>query len=225
MDRSPMRVAHTAPGRGYMPNRAVQLARHAPAYTPLFSGYRRLCRRYALNKYIWGATEGGYMQYIKCYRTPNGFDDLVMCSDGEYLTRLYFNTGNEYVSSPDHASTLFAKTAQWLDSYFSGFPALELPPFQLDGLTPFTRCVLEAVQAIPYGQTCSYGELSSMAAEILGGRRVCPRAAGGAVGRNPLAILIPCHRVISADGSPGGYRWGIENKRRLLLLERSDCRV
>ena len=85
--------------------------------------------------------------------------------------------------------------------------------------TPFRRAVWEILLSIPYGKTMSYGEIAAILSKRRGGAPVSARAVGGAVGRNPISLLIPCHRVIGADGSLTGYAGGIERKRQLLALE------
>lgn len=100
-----------------------------------------------------------------------------------------------------------------LASYFAGeLRAFDLPLY-LDG-TPFQRRVWAALQEIPFGQTISYGELATRL-----GAAGASRAVGLANGRNPVAIIVPCHRVIAADGTLGGYSGGLDRKRHLLDLE------
>ncbi len=77
----------------------------------------------------------------------------------------------------------------------------------------------EALRAIPYGRTTTYGELAAVVAARRGAERMAARAVGGAVGRNPISLMIPCHRVVGADGSLTGYAGGLERKSRLLALE------
>ena len=116
---------------------------------------------------------------------------------------------------------LFEKTRAWLERYFAGkAPELDVP-LRPDG-TAFQRAVWELLREIPYGETISYGELAAALAERSG--RPCPaRAVGGAVGRNPVSILVPCHRVVGADGSLTGYAGGTERKRKLLEIERGEA--
>jgi len=110
---------------------------------------------------------------------------------------------------------VFDEACRWLDLYFDG----QLPDFrpQLDLRgTPFRRAVWEQLRTIPYGQTLTYGEI----ARRLG---ASPRAVGGAVGRNPVSLIVPCHRVVGAGGRLTGYAGGLERKVRLLRLERTGC--
>jgi methylated-DNA-[protein]-cysteine S-methyltransferase len=101
-----------------------------------------------------------------------------------------------------------------LDDYFAGRRATFDLPLDVTGGTPFQQTVWQVLRTIPRGQTISYG--------TLGERAGCPaavRAVGAAVGRNPLSIVVPCHRVVGADGSLTGYAGGLERKRALLQLE------
>lgn len=112
---------------------------------------------------------------------------------------------------------IFAETADWLSCYFSGAVPKQMPPLRPEG-TPFRLLVWDLLREIPYGETRGYGELADMLEARLG-RHVSARAVGGAVGHNPISLLIPCHRVVGADGSLTGYAGGLERKRRLLDLE------
>jgi len=145
---------------------------------------------------------------------------LTLASDGESLIGLWLE-GQKYFAAglePDAQNTfslpVFRETAAWLERYFSGQRPPDLPPLALQG-SKFRQAVWKKLLEIPYGQTRSYGEL----AEALSSS---PRAVGGAVGHNPISILIPCHRVVGAHGSLTGYAGGVERKQFLLELER-DC--
>ena len=113
---------------------------------------------------------------------------------------------------------------KWLDIYFSGRePDIEVP-LHLTG-TPFQNEVWELLRTIPYGNTVTYGELTKRLAEKKGLPRMSAQATGGAVGRNPVSIIVPCHRVVGADGSLTGYAGGVDKKLKLLELERADMRA
>lgn len=101
---------------------------------------------------------------------------------------------------------------RWLDRYFDGGTPEGIPPLRLEG-TPFQQRVWQELMHIPYGRTVSYGQL----AERIGCRSA--QAVGGAVGRNPVAIIVPCHRVVGADGTLTGFAYGLERKRWLLTHE------
>lgn len=105
----------------------------------------------------------------------------------------------------------------WLDAYFAGEPLPESPELHLEG-TPFQRRVWQLLLEIPYGRSATYGELARRL-ESRFGARTSPRAIGGAVGRNPVSIIVPCHRVLGAHGAITGYAGGLERKRALLALE------
>ena len=109
-------------------------------------------------------------------------------------------------------------TVRWLDSYFSGTEPTFLPPLNLRG-TPFRQRVWHMLLTVRYGQTVTYGDLAKRISEETGVPRMSAQAVGGAVGRNPISIIVPCHRVIGADGSLTGYAGGLSEKRQLLALE------
>ena len=122
----------------------------------------------------------------------------------------------EPFASEESRRALLAVCA-WLDSYFAVAPPLPLPALHLMG-TPFQRRVWRLLLEIPYGRTTTYGALAREY-ERRFGSRTSARAVGGAVGRNPISIIVPCHRVLGTDGSITGYAGGVERKRALLALE------
>ena len=150
---------------------------------------------------------------------------LLLVSDGEALCGLWFEAQRYFpaalAAEERPELPVFEKTRAWLERYFAGeAPELDVP-LRPDG-TDFQRAVWELLREIPYGETRSYGELAATLAERSG--RPCPaRAVGGAVGRNPVSILVPCHRVVGADGSLTGYAGGLERKRKLLEIERGKA--
>lgn len=169
---------------------------------------------------------GGGGTYTCRYRTPGGFDDLWMESDGGVLTGLWFE-GSRGQSAPctdcgDPELPVFRETRRWLDVYFSGRPPDFLPSFRIDGLTPFRRAVTDAMLAIPFGRTATYGGIAAAIARRRGIPRMSAQAVGGAVGWNPICLLVPCHRVVGANRSLTGYGGGIRNKIALLRLEGHD---
>lgn len=115
-------------------------------------------------------------------------------------------------ASPDHP--VLQATAQQLDAYFAGLRQRFDLPLDLSGGTPFQRAVWQALLTIPFGRHGVYGELARQL-----GRPQAVRAVGAAVGRNPVSIIVPCHRVIGANGSLTGYAGGLDRKRALLALE------
>lgn len=161
------------------------------------------------------------MEYVLEYVSPVGL--LKLTSNGQALTAVAFPQQRYQERRMDtqepgdrREELLLAK--RWLDLYFEGRELDFLPPLAPRG-TPFRRLVWKLLLEIPYGQTVSYGQLAKRAAELLGKDNMAPQAIGGAVGRNPINILIPCHRVLGADGSLTGYGGGVERKKFLLNLE------
>ena len=155
-------------------------------------------------------------RFIARYRTPKWFDDILMSSDGAALTGLWFagSPGATNHTGADLARDLpvFRETATWLDAYFAGRPPATCPRFRMDGLTPFRAAVVEEMRRIPFGRTVTYGEIAVRVAKRLGHGRMSAQAVGGAVGWNPICVLIPCHRVIGRGG-------GLPNKSALLRHE------
>lgn len=164
------------------------------------------------------------MEYIHHYNSILG--GITLSSDGDAITGLWFDGQKYYAATldPDHANInlpVFDAADSWLNIYFSGREPDFLPPLSMKG-TPFRKAVWEVLLRIPYGQTMSYGEIADRIAVSRGLPRMSAQAVGGAVGHNPISIMIPCHRVIGSDGSLTGYAGGIERKMKLLSLERAD---
>lgn len=163
------------------------------------------------------------MNYIHHYVSPLG--GITLASDGKSLTSLWFD-GQKYfphnlISESIEAELLiFTQTCKWLDIYFSGKEPNFTPPINLN-TTPFRKAVYDILLTIPYGQTMTYGEIAHMIAEQKSIQRMSAQAVGGAVGHNPISIIIPCHRVVGADGSLIGYAGGLDKKIALLKLERA----
>ena len=157
-------------------------------------------------------------------RCASPLGDILLAGSESALTGLWFEGQKHFARGlvqPCQARDLpiFEAARRWLDVYFSGRePDLDLPLHPVG--TPFQIQVWQALRAIPYGQTLSYGALAARLAAARGVPRLSARAVGGAVGRNPISILIPCHRVVGADGSLTGYAGGVDRKARLLVLER-----
>ena len=105
--------------------------------------------------------------------------------------------------------------------HFSGTEPDFLPPIHLKG-SPFRLAVWEILQKIPYGKTLTYGEIAKEIARLKGLPRMSAQAVGGAVGHNPISIVIPCHRVVGTDGSLTGYAGGVDRKAKLLALEKAE---
>ena len=121
----------------------------------------------------------------------------------------------------DKETPVLKQTKEWLDLYFVGKEPEFLPPLAPEG-SEFQKKVWKILLMIPYGKTMTYGEIGRKVAEMSGKKTMSAQAVGGAVGHNPISILIPCHRVVGTNGSLTGYAGGIEKKIGLLKLERTD---
>ena len=158
------------------------------------------------------------MYYKTTYPSPLG--EISLVCDDEALLHLSLPGQPPFrhdCVEGDHP--ILGQTTAWLDRYFRGeapSPA-ELPLKPLG--TPFRQLIWGLLLDIPYGQTTSYGELAKNAAQILGKPRMSAQAVGQAVGANPIAVIIPCHRVLGSDGSLTGYAGGVHYKVALLELE------
>ena len=165
------------------------------------------------------------MTYRFRYSTPNGFDDIMMFSDGSVLTELRFEQTREKYEQKAFCKEkdlpVFSDASRWLDIYFSGREPDFTPDYRIDGMTSFRKDVFEILLRIPFGETVTYGEIAAEIAKKRGIAKMSAQAAGGAVGWNPVCIIVPCHRVIGADGSLTGYGGGIKNKIALLKLEKA----
>lgn len=165
------------------------------------------------------------MIYLSAYDSPCG--EMTLASDGVYLTGLWFHGQKYYAAKIADETTVvqdnlavFTVTKNYLDAYFTGNgETAKKPPVKVEG-TPFFLTVSDLLQAIPYGTKITYGELAEKAALILGKDRMSAQAVGWAVGHNPVSVIIPCHRVLGADGSLTGYAGGTELKKYLLRLEK-----
>ena len=163
------------------------------------------------------------MTFTKIYRTPDGFDDMVMSSDGEVLTGLRFissqDQSKQTMDREEKDLSVFSDTKKWLDIYFSGRQPDFIPAYRIDCFTLFRKKVSDIMQSIPFGHTMTYGEIAALIVQKRGIRKMSAQAVGGAVGWNPLCIIIPCHRVLGAGRSLTGYGGGNKNKIALLKLE------
>ena len=165
---------------------------------------------------------GGLTMDVFRYPTPEDFDDLLMCTDGKVLTGLWFAGSHDENKHPlgivetRHGSPLppvIHDTYRWLDLYFTGRQPDFTPAYRMEGLTPFRKTVLDIVREIPFGKTMTYGEIAKRL------KINSAQAVGGAVGWNPICLIVPCHRVMGANGKLTGYGGGLHNKIALLKLE------
>jgi methylated-DNA-[protein]-cysteine S-methyltransferase len=166
------------------------------------------------------------MYYFSMFESPVGL--LMMNSNGQDLVGLWIE-GQKYQgeSIPEIALekdnlVVFDETKSWLKNYFAGKRPLpcELPLAPIGG--EFRQGVWEIILSIPYGSVMTYGEIAKMMARKYNKERYSAQAIGGAVGHNPISIIIPCHRVVGSNGSLTGYAGGIATKIWLLELENVD---
>lgn len=166
------------------------------------------------------------MVYKWVYKTPEGFDDMLMNSDGEYLIGLWFIGSRDDSKHTNQCEEkelpIFKETSRWLDIYFSGNAPDFTPKYKLENITPFREEVSDIMNSIPFGKTLTYQDISKMIAKNRGLKRMSSQAVGGAVGWNPICIVIPCHRVVGKNGSLTGYGGGLKNKVALLTHEQND---
>ena len=153
---------------------------------------------------------------------PSSLGRLTLGSDGTHITGLWLPEQKYFPAAPmerREALSVFAQAANWLDSYFAGEEPdpgeLPLAPAGSD----FRRLIWDLLLDIPYGELTTYGQLADKAARRMGRYSMSAQAVGGAVGHNPISIIIPCHRVVGADGSLTGYAGGVAAKSWLLQHE------
>ena len=164
------------------------------------------------------------MQYTVHYTSPLG--RMLLAADEQGLTGVWFE-GQKYFAArlqAGHAqreTPVLAQAKRWLDGYFGGEQPGFTPPLHLEG-TAFQQRVWALLCAVPYGATVTYGQLACQLARQ-GGGAPCAQAVGGAVGRNPVSVIVPCHRVVGANGSLTGYAGGVQRKLQLLRLEGADA--
>lgn len=156
------------------------------------------------------------MTYTYNYSSPEG--EILLAANDNGLTGLWFYGAKYFAADLEDAraeklTPVLRQTLRWLDTYFSGSEPDFMPPLELHG-SDFRRRVWAELAKIPYGETVTYGEI----AKKLGVKSA--QAVGGVVGHNPVSIIVPCHRVLGADGSLTGYAGGTDKKARLLELER-----
>lgn len=161
------------------------------------------------------------MLYTGYYQSPLG--RLLLAADEIGLTGLWFERQRYFAQGlasvhTDEETPILAQTRRWLDLYFSGSVPDFTPPLHPIG-SDFRQEVWALLLQIPYGKTTTYGALAAQLAEKHGQRRMSAQAVGGAVGHNAISIIIPCHRVVGADGSLTGYAGGLDTKACLLAGE------
>ena len=158
-------------------------------------------------------------QLIRYCSAPSPLGNILLVANGDALCGVYFD-GQKYLPAIDPAwqedsgSAILRTAHNQLDQYFAGSRKRFELPLEPNG-TSFQRAVWNAIAQVPWGETLTYAELASRA-----GRPGSARAAGAATGRNPLSIIVPCHRIVGSDGSLTGYAGGLDRKQKLLALER-----
>lgn len=166
------------------------------------------------------------MIYVSECKSPLG--KITLASDGENLIGLwiegqkyYFSSLKQEIIKQDNLE-IFNKTKKWLERYFNKekpqIAELKLAPIGNE----FRQNVWKILKKIPYGETTTYGEIAKQLAKIMKKEKMSAQAVGGAVGHNPISIIIPCHRVVGKSGSLTGYAGGIDKKVKLLELEGVD---
>ena len=156
------------------------------------------------------------MFFTQRYASPLG--GMLLAADEQGLTGLWFDGAKYFAANlpekrEEKRTPILDEAARWLDLYFAGRQPAFTPPLHLVG-SAFRQRVWKRLLDIPYGQTVTYGALL--------GKGMSAQAVGGAVGHNPISIIVPCHRVVGADGSLTGYAGGIDKKIHLLALEGVD---
>ena len=169
-------------------------------------------------------TEKALPQFIHHESSPLG--NILLAADEVGLTGLWFEGQKNYArtlspESGERELPVFRQAKHWLEVYFAGKePAFSVPLHPMG--TAFQQRVWDFLRTIPYGNTATYGEIAKRLAAENGLAHLSAQAVGGAVGHNPVSIIVPCHRVVGADGSLTGYAGGIERKIVLLCLEGAD---
>lgn len=167
------------------------------------------------------------MQYTSYYSSPLG--NILLAADEIGLTGLWFE-GQKYFAlrlDKEHEEReipMLNTAKRWLDEYFAGKEPDFSVPLHLTG-TDFQKDVWEILGTIPYGHTMTYGEIAKCMAAKKGVSHMSAQAVGGAVGHNPVSVIVPCHRVVGVNGSLTGYAGGIDRKEKLLALEKAGMKV
>jgi len=154
------------------------------------------------------------MKKVFFYETPLG--KIALCEEKNFLTNLFFNTTTNFSDCEEKESPLLKETFSQLEKYFSGkLKTFDIPLAPVG--TDFMKKIWLELQKIPYGEIKTYGEIARLIKNPK-----ASRAVGNANGKNPIPIIIPCHRIISSDGSIGGFSAGLKIKKKLLTLENQN---
>ena len=168
------------------------------------------------------------MIYKSYYQSPIG--KLLLASKENKLMGLWIEGQKYYLGNlkeelqENNTEEILVKTKKWLDRYFDAekpeISELELAPIGSE----FRKNVWKLLCKIPYGEITTYKSIAENVAKLMNRKQMSAQAIGGAVGHNPISIIIPCHRVVGADGSLTGYAGGIDKKIKLLKLEKVDLK-
>ncbi len=165
------------------------------------------------------------MYFAVKYKSP--VSNIILAASQSHIIGLCF-VGQKYMDNIMPKDIVFEETPllkegiHWLDAYFEGKrPSPEYLPLSPRG-SDFRKCIWQILKEIPYGETATYGAVARECAKRLGKGKMSAQAAGGAVGHNPISIIIPCHRVVGTNGSLTGYAGGIDKKIKLLTHEGVD---
>lgn len=161
------------------------------------------------------------MQYMTYYNSPLGL--MTLAAEDNALVGLWFEGQKYFASTMDEEVAvaelpIFDEAKRWLDIYFEGRCPDFVPKLKLKG-SEFRKRVWESLQRIPYGEVVTYNDIAKEIANERGLKSMSAQAVGGAVGHNPISVIVPCHRVVGSDGSLTGYAGGIDLKEALLKLE------
>lgn len=164
------------------------------------------------------------MHYTSIYQSPVG--EMLLAADEAGVVGLWFKDEKYYAYCLDRENEpkethIIKELKHWLDIYFEGSEPDFTLPLHMIG-TQFQIEVWNILREIPYGETTTYNEIAKKIAKNRGVERMSAQAVGGAVGHNPISIIIPCHRVVGVNGSLTGYAGGIKKKVQLLTLKKAD---
>ena len=171
---------------------------------------------------MFGAKNKQKTTYVNFRQSPLG--DILLASDGKYLTRLCFEDQSPFDIFQNYQIKnlpVFEQTKKWLDIYFSGKNPDFIPAISATG-TVFQKSVWKILQQIPFGQTATYQEIAAKIASKKNVKTMSVQAVGNALNKNPVLIIIPCHRIIGKNGSLTGYAGGLDKKAALLQLEQKN---
>lgn len=158
------------------------------------------------------------------YKSPLGII-TICCDEDEKVVGLFFKNQKYFADNIDGKITennnlkIFVTVKSWLDKYFAGKkPNIKEIPIKFIG-NDFRKSVWKILYKIPYGKTLTYGDIAKQIAKQKNITKMSAQAIGGAVGHNPISIIVPCHRVVGKNGKLTGYAAGINKKKKLLELE------